>query len=250
MQNFPQFEQLPIDLQREIFSYDPSLLPQSLTLARRYPSLLSNIAFEEFCKSDLKKHEILDYFNHFELHSFLIHYPNDIKSELYTWHKSNHYNVNIFSTQYEYYHFGLTNMTNAEKTKDQIIKLIQTKDNIRFDLLTSYKILMNRKPCVPIDPKFAKNIVISFYNRVIDHLENGLPGDFNKIRRIFNVYCYLVGHIVIFNIDEKIYDTELMVQFDNNWHLPPGELLTEPIKTFLLDFNRLIDIVRTHITEL
>ena len=237
--NFARFQQLPNDLKKEILSHNASILHRSLPLNKQYYQLLLPIALKELGEKEIS----ID-----ESGWFL----NDNRVPLYTWIYI--YENCMISTirieypnhiDYAYYLVSITNNSSYQFVSEYNLDFIKNFNNgshinTLIDVSTYYKIAKRRYSCVRANPNYAKILTHRYFDTAIKSL-TGYD---------FRLYCYLVGHIWIFNFDLPIKNRKPIINIDDKGIPLPGEMNKSEIITVLKETEILIQKIRQMIDVL
>ncbi len=211
------FNDLPLELQRQIINEQPKLLLSFSGANKDYNELLErpiyNLCDQEVNRNEMNK--IMDYQPiHGGLHKKYLKYTNHNITQVG--------NLMVIFQK----HPMLGNHTimievvlNAHELKIQEIPTSLHDEKLAFyqtnnhDLLTFYNIWSNRLNCMKMDQAYAKNRIINQFNNQRQLYENFIRKDkkvdFNYKNIITTVYCSLIVNKYVFNIMDPSNITKL-----------------------------------------
>lgn len=236
---FSQFSSLPHDLQKEILSSSGSILQHSLCLNKRYYQLLLPIALKQ-----LGEQEISVYNGNDEVGWFL----NDHSVPLYLWTEI-YENCMTSSIRIDFGNsFCLISINHNSSyqllrdTNFDILRNFNKGAPIRTltDVSTYFKVAKRRLSCVKANPDYAKIMTHRYLEAVIGVLAGN----------DFKLYCYLLSHIWIFNLDFPNKRGNPTIYIDDKGIPLPGEMQKPEILAILNNTELLIRKIRHMIDAL
>ncbi len=217
---FPQFEKLPPELQKEILTWDRFTAASALRIASKYPALLA----KDVCENSITNREIAQYLSKHNVYQFMLFEPASRKIKPKYTDTSNLsvttlYNLSypdIYSTiritgeayfpRYEY--SGIK--AGVSRDHSFLLSYLAKEKSITYypDVLTAYRIYLNRKPCQTAN--YAKNATRVYFNDIVQY-HTDLGG-----RYLVDLYCYLAGHVWILHLDINISKHPFTLSLDRN----------------------------------
>lgn len=195
-----EFFDLPLEMQEEILrQVPPRRLPAISQAGQNLYQATFRSYLERLCAESISRTEINRYTltqpllvgNHFCFREF----ENVINcdTEIYIRRNTDSYNSIRLLTQIEFNRSVSFQLTNEIKPSDLLIDELSAATMSEFDLLTEYRIRLNRLGCISRQPNYAKNQVIQILDTNYQAPIQGLEDDiWTYLYLWMNAYCFNV----------------------------------------------------------
>ncbi len=119
-----------------------------------------------------------------------------------------------------------------------------TKTTKFLDLLSTYRIVNKRKPCIDDNPSYAKKFVKHQFKEIIDNYEILIK---KNLLYYFDLYLYLAGHTWIFNLDIPLFYEEIVIKVNKERQSISEIDKLDQIKTIIIqliqEINKRLEII-------
>ena len=227
---FPEFSNLPIDLQTRILSQSGPILRRSPTLSK---NLLSNLKLK-LCELNISPRELRDYITTESPSIFSVYLSGRPPIVLTFFRRETVQNITYWYIKKKTVIHTINNEiilreTILEKdntrsidsisyTIDEIIPMIYGDGPIRFDLLTKYRILNRRKSCLDqkelILLRIKQNLIDNYLNLTSKYVSSSIIS-----------YLVLSSYLTGFNLNkDPLSYREIIFKIDKSGFALPEEL--------------------------
>lgn len=189
-----EFTDLPVDMQREIFSQSTDSLKQLMTVSSDIYKIVAPIVAQKYCSLPLTNREITKYLQNkpplvgtmYKLYPFV-----PLKITIYQ-RRDDHYNIRKYEIRngsgYDRYPVQISRSNESVESLDKIGNVYE------LDIQSLYEIYRQRLVCVNFNPYYGKDYVKNIWQKTLKTLYDDLFRSVNDMS-INQMEQYLLNHV-------------------------------------------------------